>query len=292
MKKCGYVAIIGRPNVGKSTLMNCLIGQKISITSRKPQTTRNQILGILTQDDTQFIFVDTPGMHQSHQQNTMNRYLNRAAFSSLQDVNVILWLVEPKWTEEEDWIYERLSTVEVPIVLAINKVDSLKDKRELLPFIETLEAKKRFAAILPLSALHQHNVPELLKVLKGYLPDQDFIFGEDEITDKSVRFLVAEIIREKLMRFLGEELPYQTAVEIESFKETPKLVDINAVIYVERDTQKAIVIGEKGSKLKEIGTEARRDIELLVGNKVMLRLWVKVQEGWRSNERLLKDMLG
>lgn len=292
MKKCGYVAIIGRPNVGKSTLMNCLIGQKISITSRKPQTTRNQILGILTEENTQFIFVDTPGMHQSHQGNTLNRYLNRAAFSSLQDVNVILWLIEPKWTEEEDWIFERLSTVEVPIVLAINKVDSLKDKKELLPFIETLEEKKRFAAIMPLSALHQHNVPQLLDVLKNYLPEKEFIFAEDEITDKSMRFLVSEIIREKLMRFLGEELPYQTAVEIETFKETPKLVDINAVIYVERDTQKAIVIGEKGAKLKEIGTEARRDIELLVGTKLMLRLWVKVQEGWRSNERLLKNMLG
>jgi GTP-binding protein Era len=290
MTHCGYVAIIGRPNVGKSTLMNALIGQKVSITSRKPQTTRNQILGILTENDTQYIFVDTPGMHQTHQANMMNRYLNRAAFSSLQDVNVILWLIEPKWTAEEDWIYERLSTVEVPIVLAINKSDSVKDKKELLPLMEQLEAKKRFATIMPLSALNSYNVPELLRVLKAYFPEQPYVYGEDEVTNKSVKFLVSEIIREKLMRYLGDELPYQTAVEIETFKETPKLVDINAVIYVERDTQKAIVIGDKGSKLKEMGTEARRDIETLVGGKVMLRLWVKVRENWRSNEALLNDM--
>lgn len=288
--KCGYIGIVGRPNVGKSTLLNCLLGQKISITCNKPQTTRHQILGILTREDTQYIFVDTPGMHQQ-QKSLMNRYMNRAAFGSLADVNVVLWLIEPKWTEDEDWIFERLSTVEVPVLIAINKVDTLRDKKELLPLIESLEAKKRFKEIIPLSALQNQNIPELLSILKKYLPEQAFIFGEDEITNRSVRFLVSELIREKLMRFLGEELPYQTAVEIEAFKETEKLVDISAVIYVERESQKAIVIGEKGSKLKEIGTEARRDMETLLERKVMLRLWVKVQENWSGNERILNEVL-
>ncbi len=181
--KCGYIAIVGRPNVGKSTLLNRLIGQKISITSRKPQTTRHQILGILTQEDTQYIFVDTPGMHEL-QPTLMNRQMNRAAFGSLKDVSVVLWLIEPKWTSQEDWIFERLSTVKVPIVLAINKVDTLKNKKALLPLMETLQAKDRFAEIIPLSALHDQNIPALLTVLKNDLPEQDFVFAEDEITDK------------------------------------------------------------------------------------------------------------
>lgn len=288
--KCGYIGIIGRPNVGKSTLLNSLLGQKISITCNKPQTTRHQILGILTEAEVQYIFVDTPGMHQQHK-SLLNRYLNRAAFGSLADVDVVLWMIEPRWTEEEDWILERLKTVEVPIIIAVNKIDILQDKKQLLPLMNTLEAKERFAEIIPLCALERKNLDSLLTVLKKYLPQQPFIFSEDEITNRSVRFLVAEMIREKLMRYLGEELPYQTAVEIEVFNEKPQLVEIAAVIYVERDSQKAIVIGKNGSKLKEIGTEARRDIEALLEQKVMLRLWVKVQENWRGNEKILKEML-
>ncbi len=287
--KCGYIAIIGRPNVGKSTLLNRLIGQKISITSRKPQTTRNQILGVLTEKDTQFIFVDTPGMHQQ-QTTLMNRYMNRAAFSSLKDVDVILWLIEPKWTAEEDWILERLSTVESPIVLAINKVDTLKDKGMILPLIESLQSKNRFVDIIPISVVHDQNLDVLLTDIEKRLDEQDFIFEEDEVTDKSQKFLVAEIIREKLMRFLGDELPYQTAVEIEVFKESPKLTEISAVIYVERNSQKAIVIGEKGAKLKEIGSEARQDIEKLIDAKVMLRLWVKVKDNWGADAKFLQSL--
>ncbi len=289
MKKCGTIAIIGRPNVGKSTLLNCLIGQKISITSRKPQTTRHQILGIFTENDTQYIFVDTPGMHQK-QTNLMNRYLNRAAFGSLKDVDVVLWLVEPIWTAEEEWIFERLSTVNAPIVLAINKVDMLKDKKALLPFIQELEAKQRFKEIIPISALQRQHMDNLLTTLAKYLPEQEFMYKEDELTDKSIRFLVAEIIREKIMRQLGDELPYQTAVEIEQFKETPRLVDIAAAIYVERSSQKAIVIGQKGERLKTIGSDARVDIEKLLERKVMLRLWVKVKENWGADAKILQSL--
>ncbi len=290
VQHCGSIAIIGRPNVGKSTLLNHLLGEKISITCRKPQTTRHQILGIKTVGEAQYIFVDTPGMHENKKGAALNRYLNRAAFTALHDVNVVLWLVEPEWTADEDWIFERLNTVEQPIVVAVNKVDALKNKSLLLPLIEQLTAKNRFAAIVPLSARTQEGLPELLTVLKQYLPEAPFQFSEDELTDKPVRFLVSEIIREKLMRFLGEELPYAVTVELENFKESPRLCDISAMIYVERPSQKAIVIGEKGAKLKEIGTEARRDIEALLQKKVMLRLWVKVKENWRDDERSLMSL--
>jgi len=289
MKKCGTIAIIGRPNMGKSTLLNHLLRQKVSITSRKPQTTRHQILGVLTEGETQFIFVDTPGMHQK-QTNLMNRYLNRAAFGSLADVDVVLWLIEPTWNLEDDWILERLQTLTVPLVLAINKVDLVKDKKTLLPLIESLKAKKHFAKIIPISAKQSVTLPPLLEVLSTYLPEQEWIFPEDTLTDKPVRFLVAEIIREKLMRLLGDELPYQTAVEIEAFKETQKLTDISAVIYVERDSQKKMVVGHHGSKVKQIGISARQDIEVLLDQKVMLRLFVKVKENWGTDAVMLKSL--
>lgn len=287
---CGSIVIIGRPNVGKSTLLNHLLGEKISITCRKPQTTRHQILGIKTEGDAQYIFVDTPGMHENKKGAALNRYLNRAAFTALHDVDVVLWLLEPEWTVDEDWIFERLNTVEQPIVIAINKVDTLQNKSLLLPMMEQLTAKNRFASMLPLSAKTEEGLPQLLTVLKAYLPEAPFQFAEDELTDKPVRFLVSEIIREKLMRFLGEELPYAATVELENFKESPRLCDISAMIYVERPSQKAIVIGEKGAKLKEIGSEARRDIEALLQQKVMLRLWVKVKENWRDDERSLMNL--
>jgi GTP-binding protein Era len=286
---CGTIAIVGRPNVGKSTLLNHLLGQKISITCKKPQTTRHQILGIKTAGDTQYIFVDTPGMHQN-QGAVLNKHLNRAAFSALHDVDAVLWLIEPKWTPAEDWILERLSTVTQPIIVAINKVDELGNKAEILPLMESLQARSRFAQVIPISARKGQNLPELLVCLKAYLPLHAFQYEEDEITDKPVRFLVAEIIREKLMRFLGEELPYAISVEIEAFKEGPKLTEISAVIYVERPSQKGMVIGEKGQKLKEIGTEARLDIQKLLDAKIMLRLWVKVKENWRDDEQALNNL--
>ncbi len=286
---CGTIAIVGRPNVGKSTLMNHLLGQKISITCKKPQTTRHQILGIKTVEDAQYIFVDTPGMHQN-QGAVLNKHLNRAAFSALHDVDAVLWLIEPKWTEAEDWIFERLSTVQQPIILAINKMDDLANKAEILPLMEMLQAKGRFAQIIPISARKGQNLPELLTSLKAYLPAAPFEYAEDEVTNKSVRFLVSEIIREKLMRFLGEELPYASSVEIELFKEGKTLTEISAVIYVERASQKGMVIGEKGQKLKEIGTEARLDIQKLLDTKIMLRLWVKVKENWRDDEQALNNL--
>ncbi len=285
----GRIAIIGRPNVGKSTFLNHLLGQKISITCRKPQTTRHQILGIKTLENAQFIFVDTPGMHQNNKA-ALNRYLNRAAFTALHDVDVVLWLIEPQWTVDEDWIFERLNTLEKPVILAINKADLVKDKTTLLPLIEHLSQKERFAAIVPLSAKTGEGAENLLKLIQPHLPAAEFEYEIDEITNKSAKFLVAEIVREKLMRFLGDELPYATTVEIEAFKETEVLADIAAMIYVERPTQKAIVIGEKGKKLKEIGTEARLDIQRLLEKKVMLRLWVKVKENWRDDERSLMSL--
>ena len=286
---CGTIAIVGRPNVGKSTLLNHLLGQKISITCKKPQTTRHQILGIKTEGDAQYIFVDTPGMHQD-QGAVLNKHLNRAAFSALHDVDAVLWLIEPKWTPVEDWIFERLSTVTQPIILAINKMDDLANKAEILPLMEALQARGRFAQIIPISARKGQNLPELLESLKQYLPCQAFQYAEDEVTNKSVRFLVSEIIREKLMRFLGEELPYASSVEIELFKESEKITEISAVIYVERASQKGMVIGDKGLKLKEIGTEARMDIQKLLDTKVMLRLWVKVKENWRDDEQALNNL--
>ena len=286
---CGTIAIVGRPNVGKSTLLNHLLGQKISITCKKPQTTRHQILGIKTVGEAQYIFVDTPGMHQN-QGAVLNKHLNRAAFSALHDVDAVLWLIEPKWTAEEDWIFERLKTVEQPIILAINKIDELSNKNDILPLMENLQAKGRFAQIVPISARKGLNLPELLESLKAYLPEQAFQYDEDEITNKPVRFLVSEIIREKLMRFLGEELPYAVSVEVELFKESTKLTEISAIIYVERASQKGIVIGEKGQKLKEIGTESRLDIEKLLDTKVMLRLWVKIKENWRDDEQALNNL--
>lgn len=285
----GHVAIVGRPNVGKSTLLNQILGQKISITCRKPQTTRHQILGIKTEGDTQIVFVDTPGMHPDKKA-LLNRYLNRAAFTALHDVNAILWLLEPEWMPDDEWIFERLKTLLPPIVVAINKADQVADKGRLLPFIEMLQAKHSFASIIPISAKTGENVPRLLSILKGFLPAAPFEYSEDEITNKSLSFLVAETIREKLMRSLGDELPYAVTVEIEHFKESETLVDIAAIIYVERDSQKAIVIGEKGLKLKAVGTEARQDIQRLVDKKVMLRLWVKVKENWRDDERSLMGL--
>ena len=288
--RSGFVAIVGRPNVGKSTLMNHILGQKISITSSKPQTTRHRILGIHTTDNAQVIYVDTPGVHLNAKK-AMNRYMNRAATSSFEEVELILFLVDAgSWTEEDENVLQRLKTVKAPVVLLANKVDRIKDKEELFPVLQELSEKMDFLSVIPLSALKGSNVQALEKLVHEQLPVAPPMFPEDYVTDRSERFLAAELIREKLMRGLGKELPYSTAVEIESFKEEKKLLHIHALIWVERESQKRIVIGKGGEKLKEVGKQARLDMEKLFGSKVFLEMWVKVKEGWSDNERILNSL--
>lgn len=286
----GFVAIVGRPNVGKSTLMNHILGQKISITSSKPQTTRHRILGIKTEDDYQAIYVDTPGLHLNAQK-AMNRYMNRAATTSLEAVELILFVVDVnRWTEEDDNVLKRVKGLDTPVVLVVNKVDQVADKETLFPLLQALSEKMGFAAVIPLSALKGKNVPELEKVVYDALPEGEPVFPEEYVTDRSERFLAAELVREKLMRSLGKELPYATTVEIEQFKEDEGMLRINALIWVERQSQKKIVIGKGGERLKEIGRQARIDMERLFGEKVFLQLWVKVKEGWSDNERILSSL--
>ncbi|MEM8498788.1 MAG: GTPase Era [Pseudomonadota bacterium] len=289
--RCGYVAIIGRPNVGKSTLLNHLLGQKISITSRKPQTTRHSVLGIRTEAASQCVFVDTPGLHKNFTTSAVNRYMNRTARSVIDDVDLVLFVVDRnQWGEEEQWIAQMLANSEVPVLLVINKIDLLKDRQTLLPFIQDLQNKYSFASYLPVASLHGEYLNELQQEVVARMPEGPFHFPEDQLTDKSERFLVSELIREKLVRQLGKELPYETAVEIEQFKSGDKLLDIAATIYVERAGQKAIIIGKQGSRLRSIGSQARADMEAMFETKVMLRLWVKVKQGWSNDERALKSL--
>ena len=288
--RCGYVAIVGRPNVGKSTLLNHLLGQKISITSRKPQTTRHQVLGIKTDRQHQIIFVDTPGLH-SDADKAINRYMNRAASSAIRDVDVIVFVVDrTAWTPEDQMVLEQVQRSGLPAILAINKVDLLADKSQLLPHLQLLAEKADFAAVMPLSALQQHNVAQLEQEILQFLPESEHFFPEDQITDRSQRFLAAEIVREKIMRQLGEELPYAVTVEIEEFAQDAAVLHISAVILVERKGQKKILIGDKGSRLRSIGTDARVDMERLFDSRVMLRLWVKVKSGWSDDERALRSL--
>ena len=288
--RCGYVAIVGRPNVGKSTLMNHLIGQKISITSSKPQTTRHRILGVKTTDEFQLIFVDTPGVHTGTKK-VMNRMMNRAAIGALADVDAIVFVVEAgQWQNEDQIVLDNVKEASAPVILAINKVDKLGDKSDLLPFIDKLQSMAEFKDVVPVSALKGNNLTNLESVVSSFLPKSPYIFSEDDITDKSMRFLAAEIVREKLMRNLGQELPYSTAVEVEEYKTLPHITNISACIWVERSSQKGIVIGKQGQKLKEIGTQARLDLEKLIESKVNLKLWVKVKEGWSENERILRSL--
>jgi len=288
--RAGYVALVGRPNTGKSTLLNYLVGQKLSITSRKPQTTRHQILGIRSEAGWQAVYVDTPGMHMGGER-AINRVMNRAARSVLADVDVIIMVVDrTAWTEEDERVLEQVRASGAPVILAVNKVDLLADKRVLLPHLEALSQRADFAAIVPLSALREHNLDELDAEVLKLLPAGDFFFPEDQVTDRTERFLAAEIVREKITRQLGDELPYATAVEIEEFAEDGAVLHISALILVERRGQKRIVIGEGGSRLRAIGTEARKDMERLFDQKVMLRLWVKVRAGWSDDERALKSL--
>jgi GTP-binding protein Era len=290
VSRCGYVAIVGRPNVGKSTLLNYLLRQKISITSRKPQTTRHQVLGIKTDGPNQVIFVDTPGLHKSAGK-AINRYMNRAATAAIKDVDLVLLVVDrTAWTDEDEMVLQQVLQSGLPTILVVNKVDLLADKSELLPHLEALAAKAEFAAILPLSALHRHNIEELENEILNFLPESVHLFPEDQITDRSQRFLAAEIVREKIMRQLGDELPYAVTVEIEDFSQDGNVLHISALILVETKGQKKIVIGEGGSRLRAIGTEARTDMEPLFDSKVMLRLWVKVKAGWSDDERALRSL--
>ena len=289
-ERCGYAAIVGRPNVGKSTLLNYALGQKISITSRKPQTTRHQVMGIYTDSGDQVVFVDTPGMHLE-QGKAINRYMNRAASSALADVDLVLFVVDRnRWTSEDDLVLEALRHTETPVALIINKIDRLEDPGVLLPWTESVRLKYGFDAIFPTSALRQSNLPALMTYIRDNMPAGAHFFPEDQVTNRSERFLAAELIREKIVRQLGDEMPYTTAVEIESFKLDGKLLRIDALIYVERQGQKKIVIGEGGSRLRSIGTEARKDMEMAFSGKVMLKLWVKVKSGWSDDERALRSL--
>jgi GTP-binding protein Era len=289
-RRCGLVAIIGRPNVGKSTLMNHLLGQKVSITSRKPQTTRHRIHGILTRDDYQLVFADTPGIHRDHER-ALNRLMNQSARSALGGVDVVCFMVDAlKWTEADDYVLSLLPKEGVPVLLLINKVDSLDDKQKLLPHIADLAQRHPFAEVIPVSALRGKNLDVLEQALASRLPEGDFWFEEDQVTDRSLRFMTAEIIREKIVRQLGQEIPHQVTVEIELWKDGPKITEIAAAILVERRGQKKILIGDKGERIKQIGTEARLDIEKLIERKVMLNLWVKIRSGWSDDERALRSL--
>ena len=288
--RCGYVALVGRPNVGKSTLLNRILGQKISITSRRPQTTRHRVLGIKTQETAQLIYVDTPGIHD-YSGRAMNRHMNRTASSALLDVDVVVFLVDGlKWTPDDDLVLKKLGNVDCPVILAVNKIDLLGNRDELLPRLQDLSAKYAFEQVIPISATKGDNITALEHAVEQLLPQAAAMFPEDQVTDRSVRFLAAELVREKLFRKLGRELPYGLTVEIESFKSEPGITHIHALIWVERKSQKRIVIGKQGRLLKEVGIEARRDIEVLIEGKVNLKLWVKVKEGWADDERALRSL--
>lgn len=289
--RCGYVAVLGRPNVGKSTLMNHILGQKVSITSRKPQTTRHRILGIYTDEDAQILFVDTPGIHKNEAR-TINRYMNRAASSSMVDVDVVIFVVDgTQWTEDDELVLEKLQQTNCKTILFVNKVDKVQDKDQLLPYLAKLTERFDFDAVFPGSALKGENLAPLVKQIKEWLPKGDLFFPEDYVTDRSQRFMAAELIREKLMRSLGEEIPYSSTVEIEQFKADEKgTLHINGLILVERAGQKAIIIGKQGQRLKQIGQDARIDMEELFGCKVFLQLWVKVKDGWADDERALRSL--
>ena len=287
---CGYIALIGRPNVGKSTLLNRILEQKLSITSRKPQTTRHSILGIRTEGEYQFVYVDTPGIHQGSKK-TMNRMMNKTATSVLRDVDTVAFLVDgTHWEDEDEYVLELIKKVDVPCFLLVNKVDKIVDKSKLLPWLETLSQRHNFTAIIPISAKTGIQVDTLQEKLKAFLPEGPHLFPEDQFTNRSTRFLCAELLREKIFRLCGQELPYSTTVEIESFKEEEAMIRIHALILVDKENHKRMVIGDKGSKLKEMATTARMDMEKMLGKKVFLQCWCKVKSGWSDNERLLKQL--
>src|SRR5689334_11744019 len=285
--RCGYIAIVGRPNVGKSTLMNTLIGAKVSITSRKAQTTRHRITGIQTVSDAQFIYVDTPGFQTRHS-NALNKTLNKTVTNTLESSDLILYIVEAGTFGQADQQVMDLLPKNVPVILVINKSDRVKDKAVLMPFAQQIAEKFQFTAIVPVSAKLRFQLDGLQNEIKKYLPENEPIFGEDDITDRSEKFLASEIVREKLFRFVGDELPYTSTVLIEKFEQEGNLRRVFAAILVERDTHKSMVIGNKGAKLKDISTQARLDMERLFDGPVYLEIWVKVKSGWADNEAGLR----
>lgn len=288
--RCGYVAIVGRPNVGKSTLLSCLLGAKVSIISPKPQTTRYQIIGIKSRAAVQTIFIDTPGLH-SDEKSAMNRYMNRLASSVIPDANCVLFVVEAlKWTDDDELVLSKFKNALSPVILVVNKIDSVGDKKELLPYLDTLKNKFSFAHIIPISATRAENVACLEQEIDKYLPVGPHLYPDDQITDKNLKFQVAEIVREKVILSTEQEVPYCTTVEVEEWTVEEKRVVIGVLIWVEREGQKLIVIGNKGERLKRIGTDARKEIEALIKQRVFLRLWVKVKERWTDDDRAMRQL--
>ncbi len=290
IQRCGYVAIVGRPNVGKSTLLNHILGQKLSITSRKPQTTRHNLLGILTEPNLQMIFVDTPGIH-TNQERAINRVMNRSAASVISDVDVVIFVVDRnQWSEADEYVARCLSNTSVPVIVVVNKIDMIEEKEILLPHLQFLSKQVNAIDLVPLSALRKTNLEPLLERIKTLMPENPPLFAEDQITDRSERFLCSEIIREKITRQLGAEVPYQVTVEIENFRAEGKITHIDALILVERAGQKKIIVGNGGERIKAIGQKSRVDIENLLACKVMLKTWVKVRSGWSDDERALRSL--
>ena len=287
--KSGTIAIVGRPNVGKSTLLNRLIGEKISIVSRKAQTTRHRIMGILTRPDAQFVFVDTPGFQTKHT-NALNRTMNRGVSQALAEVDVVILVLDADHFDERDKAVIQLLPPERPVILAVNKIDQIKDKTKLLPILGRLAGEDAFAAIVPVSAAKGSQLEDLLAETRKHLPNNELLFGEDEITDKSEKFIASEYIREKLFRLIGDELPYAATVEVEKFEVDGALRRISAAIVVDRQAHKGIIIGKGGETLKRIASEARQDMERLFDGKVFLEVFVKVKSGWNDDERLLKSL--
>jgi len=285
--RCGYIAIIGRPNVGKSTLLNRLVGQKLAITSDKPQTTRHSILGIKTRPEGQLIYVDTPGIHRRHD-DAMNRYLNRTARSAALEVDAVLFVVEAlRWSEEDEIALGLLAETQAPVILVVNKVDRVHPKERLLPFLEEMGRRYAFQDLFPLSALKEKRLERLEERLLGLLPEGENFFPEDQLSDRSERFFAAELLREQLTRRYGQEIPYALTVEIERFEEEGNLYRIAAAVWVERPGQKAILIGQRGEALKEVATQARLEMERFFERKVFLHVWVKVKESWSNDENAL-----
>ena len=287
--RSGYVSIVGKTNAGKSTLLNSILGQKIAITSRKPQTTRHRFLGIKTESENQIIFVDTPGFH-SGQKRALNRYMNKVAANALRGVDIVLYLIDKLDWQEDD--LQRLKSIpnETSVILVVNKIDKLKDKNSLLPFIEERNKDGLFSSIIPISALKGMNLDELVDLICDKLPYGSHLYPEDQITDISEKFLASEVIREKCINRLGDELPYRISVSIDRFSESKKVIHIDSTIFVEKQSQKGMLIGKSGSKLKAIGTSSRKELEDLLESKVMLKTWVKVKSGWADNETILPSM--
>ena len=289
-KKSGYISIVGKTNVGKSTLLNEILGQKVSITSRKPQTTRHRLLGIKTIEDSQMIFIDTPGFHKDHKR-ALNQYMNKVASSAMKGVDVLIYVIEGlNWTEEDQELIDQIPEGYQNSILVINKIDKIEQKDDLLPFIKSMSELNNFSDIIPLSALKKQNLPTLVNSILLKIPEGDHIYPMDQVADVSERFLASEVIREKCITRVGDELPYRISVSIEKFKEEDKIRHIDATLFVEKNSQKGMLIGSSGSKLKSIGTAARLELEEILETKVMLNLWVKVKRGWTDDEAMLSTM--